>query len=53
MSVRKASRVYESVRKGLFGGLSLAETAELVGISLATVKRDWTFARAWLLERMS
>ncbi len=36
-----------------FGGLSIGETAAMLGISLATVKRDWTFARAWLLERMS
>lgn len=31
-----------------FGGLSLEETAEALGISPATVSRDWTFARAWL-----
>jgi RNA polymerase sigma factor (TIGR02999 family) len=31
-----------------FGGLSLDETAEALGISVATVSRDWTFARAWL-----
>jgi RNA polymerase sigma factor (TIGR02999 family) len=31
-----------------FGGLSLEETAEAVGISVRTVQNDWTFARAWL-----
>jgi RNA polymerase sigma factor (TIGR02999 family) len=31
-----------------FGGLSLEETAEVLGLSLATVKRDLRFARAWL-----
>jgi RNA polymerase sigma factor (TIGR02999 family) len=31
-----------------FGGLSLDETAEALGISAATVSRDWTFARTWL-----
>jgi len=31
-----------------FGGLSVHETAEVLGISEATVKRDWTIARAWL-----
>lgn len=31
-----------------FGGLSIEETAELLGISPATVKRDWTMAKAWL-----
>jgi RNA polymerase sigma factor (TIGR02999 family) len=36
-----------------FGGLSLEETAQVTGYSLATVKRDWAFARAWLYERMN
>lgn len=31
-----------------FGGLSIEETAEALGISPATVKREWTLARAWL-----
>ncbi|HEX7122494.1 MAG TPA: ECF-type sigma factor [Gemmatimonadaceae bacterium] len=31
-----------------FGGLSVEETAEALDISVATVKRDWTMARAWL-----
>jgi RNA polymerase sigma factor (TIGR02999 family) len=31
-----------------FGGLSLSETAEVLGISVATVERDWQTARAWL-----
>ena len=31
-----------------FGGLSIKETAEVLGISEATVARDWTQARAWL-----
>jgi RNA polymerase sigma factor (TIGR02999 family) len=31
-----------------FGGLNLDETAEALGISAATVSRDWTIARAWL-----
>jgi RNA polymerase sigma factor (TIGR02999 family) len=35
-----------------FAGCSLEEVAELTGRSLATVKRDWTYARAWLFERM-
>lgn len=36
-----------------FGGLSLEEAAQVMGISLATVKRDWTFARAWLQRELS
>jgi RNA polymerase sigma factor (TIGR02999 family) len=31
-----------------FAGLSIEETADVLGISPATVKRHWTFARAWL-----
>jgi len=31
-----------------FTGLSIEETAEVLEVSPATVKRDWTFARAWL-----
>jgi RNA polymerase sigma factor (sigma-70 family) len=35
-----------------FGGLSLEETAEVVGLSLATVKRELRFARAWLAAEL-
>jgi RNA polymerase sigma factor (TIGR02999 family) len=35
-----------------FGGLSLEETAEAVGLSLATVKRELRFARAWLAAEL-
>lgn len=31
-----------------FGGLTVEETAEAMGVSPATVKRDWAMARAWL-----
>lgn len=31
-----------------FGGLSIEETAEIVGVSSTTVKREWATARAWL-----
>jgi RNA polymerase sigma factor (sigma-70 family) len=31
-----------------YGGLTLDETAEALGISAATVSREWTMARAWL-----
>ena len=33
-----------------FGGLSLDETAEALGLSVATVEREWQAARAWLLK---
>jgi RNA polymerase sigma factor (TIGR02999 family) len=35
-----------------FGGLSVEETAEFLGNSTATVKRDWAIARAWLYREM-
>ena len=35
-----------------FGGLTIEETAEVVNISPATVKREWAMARAWLYERI-
>jgi RNA polymerase sigma factor (TIGR02999 family) len=36
-----------------FGGLSIEETAEVMGISPATVKREWTIARMWLEREMA
>lgn len=36
-----------------FGGLTLEETAEAVGRSVATVKRDWALARAWLHRELT
>ncbi len=36
-----------------FGGLTIEETAEALGISHATVERDWTMARAWLRRELS
>ena len=35
-----------------FGGLTIEETAEVLGISPATVKREWASARAWLFRRL-
>lgn len=35
-----------------FGGLTIEETAEVMGISAATVKREWGTARLWLLQKM-
>ncbi len=36
-----------------FAGLTLEETADVLGVSLATVKRDWEFARAWLKRELT
>jgi RNA polymerase sigma factor (TIGR02999 family) len=35
-----------------FGGLKDSEIAEVLGVSMPTVTRDWRFARAWLLSRL-
>lgn len=36
-----------------FGGLSIEETAEALGISVITVNRDWRLARTWLIREMN
>jgi RNA polymerase sigma factor (TIGR02999 family) len=35
-----------------FGGLSVEETAEVLGISAITVMRDWQFAKSWLAHEL-
>jgi RNA polymerase sigma factor (TIGR02999 family) len=35
-----------------FGGLTIDETAEVLGVSPATVKRSWTVAKAWLKKEL-
>jgi RNA polymerase sigma factor (TIGR02999 family) len=36
-----------------FGGMTLEEAAEALGVSRVTAHRDWTFARAWLRDRIA
>jgi RNA polymerase sigma factor (TIGR02999 family) len=36
-----------------FGGLSIEQTAEALGISIVTVNRDWRLVRAWLIREMN
>jgi RNA polymerase sigma-70 factor, ECF subfamily len=36
-----------------FSGLSIDETAEILGVSNVTVRRDWDFAKAWLHSQLS
>lgn len=43
----------EIVMLRFFAGLSVEETAMLLGVSPRTVKRKWTFARAWLHDAMA
>ena len=46
-------RLAEIVLLRYYTGLSIEETAEVIGASLSTVKRDWRFARVWLAERLA
>ena len=46
----RKSRVIEM---RFFGGLSLQETADVLQVSVATVRRDWSLARAWLHRELS
>jgi RNA polymerase sigma factor (sigma-70 family) len=46
-------RLSEVAELRFFGGLSLQEAGELLGISRATVERDWQTARAWLLKTLA
>jgi RNA polymerase sigma-70 factor (ECF subfamily) len=46
------SRSAKIVELRFFGGLTEQETATLLKISLATVRRDWEFARSWLLAQL-
>ena len=40
------------VEMRFFGGLSIEDTANVIGVSPTTVKREWATARAWLLREM-
>jgi RNA polymerase sigma factor (TIGR02999 family) len=46
-------RTARVVELRFFGGLSIGETADALEVSTATVERDWTVAKAWLLGRLS
>ncbi|MGM9482385.1 ECF-type sigma factor [Roseateles sp. NT4] len=47
------ARAAKVVELRFFGGLENEEVAEVLAISLATVKRDWTLARAWLHRELT
>ena len=47
------ARAAKVVELRFFGGLELEEVAQALGISLATTKRDWSLARAWLRRSLS
>ncbi|MEO7368322.1 MAG: sigma-70 family RNA polymerase sigma factor [Gemmatimonadaceae bacterium] len=46
-------RLGEVVECRFFGGLTIEDTAAALGVSEATVKRDWSLARAWLFRELS
>lgn len=50
---RRSERQAKVVELRYFGGLSAEETAEVLGVSSVTVKRDWATARAWLYRELS
>lgn len=60
VSLHEALEVLQTVdpRKGkvvemrYFGGFSVEETAEALGVSIGTVNRDWRLARSWLIRQM-
>jgi RNA polymerase sigma factor (TIGR02999 family) len=47
------ARKSKAIELRFFGGLTVDETAEALGISRETALRDWRFARAWLRNEMS
>jgi RNA polymerase sigma-70 factor, ECF subfamily len=49
---RLDTRQSDIVELRFFAGLSVPETAEVLGVSEKTVKRDWEMARAWLLGEL-
>lgn len=45
-------RAAEIIKLRFFAGLTVEETAEVTGLSVRTVNREWTFARAWLYKAL-
>ncbi len=46
------ARAAQVVELRFFGGLAEADAAEVLGISVATLKRDWDFAKTWLASQL-
>lgn len=46
-------RASQVVQYRFFGGLTLQETADILGISQRSVQRSWTFAKAWLRKEIA
>jgi RNA polymerase sigma-70 factor, ECF subfamily len=52
LSARDA-RQCRVVELRFFAGLNIDETAQAIGVSAATVEREWAMAKAWLYRRLS
>ena len=50
---RENSRLVDIVTCRFFGGLTQIETSEALNISVATIKRDWTLAKALLFQKLA
>ncbi len=46
-------RAGQVVQYRFYSGLSLDETAQVLGVSVKTVQRDWITARAWLRKEIA
>ena len=50
---RRDERQSKLVELRFFGGLTIEETGEVLGVSPASVKRDWSLAKAWLYRELA
>ena len=50
---KQDARKSQIVELRYFGGLSIEETADVLGVSPTTVRREWTLAKAWLRRELS
>ena len=48
-----SARQSQIVELRFFGGLTIEETADVLGVSSATVKREWNAARAWMRRELA
>ena len=57
LALDRLAKLYERQSKVVelryFGGLTMEETAEVLGLSLSTVEREWRLARAWLKQELA
>ena len=49
----KEEQLAKVVELRFFSGLDVPETAEVLGVSESTVKRDWAWAKAWLFRELT